>query len=74
MLAPHVQHSLEKIKTVGDAFMTTAGLLRPVENPVLNCVKCGLETVAIAPMVPPQWQVRVGIHIGPIIAGVVGVG
>ena len=65
-----MQHSLEKIKTVGDAFMTTAGLLRPVENPVLNCVKCGLERVAIAPMAPPQRQVRVGIHIGPIIAGV----
>ena len=65
-----MQHGLEKIKTVGDAFMTTAGLLRPVENPVLNCMKCGLERVAIAPMAPPQWQVRVGIHIRPIIAGV----
>jgi adenylate cyclase len=67
-----LRHSLEKIKTIGDAFMTTAGLLRPVENPVLNCVACGLEMVAAAPRVPPGWQVRVGIHAGPVIAGVVG--
>jgi class 3 adenylate cyclase len=67
-----VSHGLEKIKTVGDAFMTTAGLLKPVENPVLSCVRCGLEMVAAAPNVPPQWQVRVGVHLGPVIAGVVG--
>lgn len=66
------RHGLEKIKTVGDAFMTTAGLLKPVENPVLNCVRCGLEMAAAAPTVPPHWQVRVGIHSGAIIAGVVG--
>lgn len=67
-----LKHDLEKIKTVGDAFMTTANLLKPVENPVLNCVQCGLEMVAAAPSLPPQWQVRVGVHIGPVMAGVVG--
>lgn len=67
-----LRHGLEKIKTVGDAFMTTAGLLKPLDNPVLNCVRCGLDMVATAPHIPPQWQVRVGIHVGPVIAGVVG--
>lgn len=67
-----LRHDLQKIKTVGDAFMTTGGLLKPVENPVLNCVHCGLEMVAAATAMPPQWQVRVGIHIGPVMAGVVG--
>jgi len=67
-----VKHNLEKIKTIGDAFMTTAGLLKPVENPVLSCVHCGLDMIAIAPTVPPYWQMRVGIHIGTVIAGVVG--
>ncbi|MBI3244804.1 MAG: response regulator [Chloroflexi bacterium] len=66
------RYQLEKIKTLGDAFMATAGLLEPVENPVLNCVKCGLEMVAITPTVPPRWQLRVGVNIGPVIAGVVG--
>jgi len=28
--------------------------------------------IAAAPTVPPGWQVRVGIHAGPVIAGVVG--
>ena len=63
---------LEKIKTVGDSFMASAGLLEPVENPVLNCVKCGLEMIASARHTPAHWRVRVGIHVGPVVAGVVG--
>ncbi len=67
-----VKYQLEKIKTVGDAFLATGGLLHQLESPVLNCVQCGLEMVCIAPTLPPKWQVRVGIHIGPVMAGVVG--
>jgi adenylate cyclase len=67
-----VQHNLEKIKTIGDAFMATAGLLIPLENPALNCASCGLDMVAVARKLRPRWQVRVGIHVGPVIAGVVG--
>ncbi len=66
------RYDLEKIKTVGDAFMTTANLLKPVDNPVLNCVKCGLEMLVTAPRLRAGWQVRLGIHYGPLIAGVVG--
>ncbi len=67
-----VQHNLEKIKTIGDEFMATAGLLIPLVNPALNCVSCGLDMVAIARKLQARWQVRVGIHVGPVIAGVVG--
>ncbi len=66
------QYQLEKIKTVGDAFLATGSLLHKLENPVLNCVQCGLEMICVAPTLPPRWQVRVGIHIGPVMAGVVG--
>lgn len=66
------RYDLEKIKTIGDSYMTTGGLLRPLPNPVLNCIQCGLEMVAIAPTLPPQWKVRVGIHVGPVVAGLVG--
>jgi adenylate cyclase len=66
------RHGLEKIKTIGDAFMATAGLLAPTENPVLECVRCGLAMIASARDLPPHWPVRVGIHAGPVIAGVVG--
>jgi adenylate cyclase len=63
---------LEKIKTIGDAYMATAGLLAPVENATLWCVQCGLQMVAAANRMPARWQVHVGIHVGPVIAGVVG--
>ena len=66
------EHGLEKIKTIGDAFMATAGLLTGMENPALNCVRCGLVMIEKARKLPPRWQIRVGVHLGPVIAGVVG--
>ena len=63
---------MQKIKTIGDAFMATAGLLTTVECPVLNCVRCGVEMIATAQRLPQQWNVRVGIHVGPVMAGVLG--
>ncbi len=65
-------YDLQKIKTVGDAFMATAGLLNGLDNPVASCVRAGLKMIAAAPKLPAGWQVRVGIHIGPVIAGIVG--
>ncbi len=67
-----VKHGLEKIKTIGDAFMATAGLLEPVDDEVLACVRCGLDMVAAAQELPAHWHVRVGIHHGPVVAGIVG--
>jgi class 3 adenylate cyclase len=52
--------------------MSTAGLLVPVANPVLSAVRCGLEMVQAAKNLPAGWDVRVGIHAGPVVAGVVG--
>jgi class 3 adenylate cyclase/CheY-like chemotaxis protein len=63
---------LEKIKTIGDSFMATAGLLAPATSPALDCVRCGLAMIATAKELPPHWQVRVGVHTGPVMAGVVG--
>jgi adenylate cyclase len=67
-----LKHSLEKIKTIGDSFMATAGLAKALDNPALNCVRCGLEMVSAAREMPANWRVRVGVHVGPVIAGVVG--
>lgn len=63
---------MEKIKTIGDSFMATAGLLAPSTNPALDCVRCGLAMITRAKELPPHWQVRVGVHAGPVMAGVVG--
>jgi adenylate cyclase len=64
-------HGLQKIKTIGDSFMAAAGMLRPTDNPSLDCVRAGLDMVGIAGE-GLGWEVRVGIHVGPVVAGVVG--
>jgi class 3 adenylate cyclase len=66
------KNGLEKIKTIGDSFMGTIGLRAAVENPALHCVRCGLEMIGVVQRLPPFWKVRVGVHVGPVIAGVVG--
>src|SRR5262249_25100404 len=67
-----VEHRIQKIKTIGDAFMAACGLLEPVANPVLNCVHCGARMIEYARQSPACWEVRVGIHCGPVVAGVLG--
>ena len=66
------RYGVEKIKTIGDAFMGTGGLLKPLDNPVLACIQCGLKMIETAPKMSAGWQVRVGVHVGPVVAGVVG--
>ena len=67
-----LKYEMQKIKTNGDSFMATAGLLDKVENPALNCVQCGHEMIELAHSLPARWEVRVGIHVGSVMAGVVG--
>jgi class 3 adenylate cyclase len=52
--------------------MAAANLLRPTIEPVLACVRCGAAMMTAARQLPPHWSVRVGIHVGPVMAGVVG--
>jgi class 3 adenylate cyclase len=67
------RHGLEKIKTIGDSFMCTAGLRSTQAlHPADDCVRCGLAMIATAQSMPPYWQLRVGVHVGPLMAGVVG--
>ena len=66
------QYGLEKIKTVGDGLLATAGLLQPNLDPVMASIKCAAATIDSAKRLPISWDVRVGIHIGPVVAGVVG--
>jgi CheY-like chemotaxis protein len=63
---------LEKIKTVGDAFLATAGLLKPAEDPLRAAVDCALEIAAAAPGIRDGWKVRAGVHYGAVMAGIVG--
>lgn len=65
-------HGLEKIKTVGDAFVAAAGLLSPHKEPVAAAVACALEMVTVGQGFGPGLGVRVGIDHGPVAAGIVG--
>lgn len=74
------KYNLEKIKTIGDAYMCAGGIPTPDENHVENMIRAGLElrNYALrhnqkrldAGLVP--WEMRIGIHVGPVVAGVVG--
>lgn len=69
-------HGLEKIKTIGDAYMAAAGLpeRRSDHAPAAARMAQGmLEAVArIAAETGEALAVRIGLHSGPVVAGVIG--
>jgi class 3 adenylate cyclase len=65
-------HGVEKIKTVGDGFMAACNLLEPARDPVGGCVACGRAMIAAARGLGPGLDVRVGVHVGPVVAGLLG--
>lgn len=67
------EHGVQKIKTIGDSFMAACGLLESMDNPVLRCVEMGLAMIdALGDTDNSDWQLRIGIHVGPVVAGIVG--
>jgi class 3 adenylate cyclase len=66
------RHGMEKIKTIGDAMLATANLLEPHDDPVLASVRLGFDLADAAQRNPAHWQIRTGIHVGPVVAGVIG--
>lgn len=75
------KYQIEKIKTIGDAYMAAGGIPNADENALKNSVLAGLEMQEF--MINrfhqnqllhlPAFEMRLGIHTGPIVAGVVGV-
>ena len=70
------EEGIEKIQTIGDGYLAVGGL--PDENPD-HAVKCVWAAKKMIDFLkernenhPIQWNVRIGIHSGPITAGVVG--
>jgi len=58
--------------TIGDCMMITAGLMQRYDNPVLACLRCGVEMIEAARSCRAAWKVRIGIHTGPVVAGMAG--
>lgn len=74
------RHNLEKIKTIGDAYMCAGGIpVANTTNPV-DVVRAGIEIKAYMDRMKAEreargedyWELRIGIHTGKVIAGVVG--
>lgn len=70
------RHQVEKIKTMGDAYLAAAGLSVQRLDHAEAMVQLGLEmrgTVAeFNRQYETQVRLRVGIHTGPVVAGVIG--
>jgi class 3 adenylate cyclase len=67
---------VEKIKTIGDAYMAAAGLPKACPDHAHRCVRAGLMMIDYLnernQMTAFKWSLRVGVHSGPVVAGVVG--
>ncbi|WP_168731264.1 adenylate/guanylate cyclase domain-containing protein [Robertkochia marina] len=73
------KYDLEKIKTMGDAYMCAGGLPFPSEDHARRMVLAAFEMAdfveefkAEAPDDPTRFDCRIGITTGPVVAGVVG--
>ncbi len=66
------RHGVQKIKTIGDAFMAVAGLSESDSNPALTLLRCAGDLIAETEAHPAGWTIRVGIHVGPVVTGVLG--
>ena len=75
-----LKYNLEKIKTIGDAYMVVGGV---TENDPHPAIRTGLAALEIRNFMQTYiatrqafgedfWEIRIGIHIGDLVAGVVG--
>lgn len=74
------RYSLEKIKTIGDAYMAIGGVTENMEEPAIRACLAALEIrdlmrnerdIAKA-LKRDFWEIRIGLHMGPLVAGIIG--
>src|SRR5256884_5724963 len=67
---------IEKIKTIGDNYMAVSGVPTPRSNHARMAAKFALDMVAatgrLRARLPAPFPIRVGLHSGPVMAGVIG--
>ncbi len=74
------RNNLEKIKTIGDSYMCAGGLPAENKNHPIDAVKAARAMLQVverhnkvnASANSPTWKIRIGIHTGEVVAGVVG--
>ena len=75
------KNGVEKIKTIGDAYMAAGGLPIPNATHAKDVVNAALEMSHVVEVSKaknaasklPFFEVRIGVHTGPVVAGIVGV-
>ncbi len=65
-------HGVEKIKTIGDAYMAAAGLGPDEADPCGASAAVGLDMLRAVEASSTAWRIRIGLHVGPVVAGVIG--
>lgn len=67
---------VEKIETIGDAYVAACGLEEEITEHAINCITAAKQMLSYLEERNKKheikWSMRVGIHSGPIVAGVVG--
>ena len=75
------KYRIEKIKTIGDAYMAAGGLPVPAHGQPIDVVNAALDMQDFMSVYKAQrqaegrlfFEMRLGLHTGPVIAGIVGV-
>ena len=74
-------YRVEKIKTVGDAYICAGGLPSPYENSAKQTLELAIKMQQFMQEYQrkrkaagkPFFQIRIGLHTGPVVAGIVGI-
>jgi adenylate cyclase len=70
------ERGLEKIKTIGDAYMVAAGLPVPCADHAIRAAHMALDMIAALARFDERTKndlrIRIGMHSGPVVAGVIG--
>ena len=71
------RHHIEKIKTIGDAYLCVSGLPDTKDHNAMNVIEAAMEIVEVIKEQQMNsdsgfFDIRIGIHTGPLVAGVVG--
>ena len=75
-----LKYNLEKIKTIGDAYMALSGVTEKNPLPAVRACLAAIELrnymiteqqTAIS-MKKDFWEVRIGVHMGPLVTGIIG--
>ena len=73
------KHGLEKIKTIGDSYMCACGLPTANKTHARNVINAAKEMVELVKNSMDSqdnlshFEVRIGVHTGPVVAGIVGI-